>query len=121
LIVHQSMQRAFQDRAFGGGPDASAIERHKTSAVGACLVACVAAGGVASAAPAVPVTEAAYRAEVERWRAERDERLRAPDGWLSLVALSWLKPGANRFGSAGDNEVILPEPAPAHAGTLVVE
>jgi uncharacterized protein (DUF1684 family) len=62
----------------------------------------------------------AYRADVERWREAREVRLRAPDGWLSVVGLSWLKPGENRFGSARDNDVRLPAGAPAHAGTYVV-
>jgi uncharacterized protein (DUF1684 family) len=76
--------------------------------------------GRAAGAPGA-VSDAAYRAEVERWRVARDERLRAPDGWLSLVGLTWLRPGANRFGSAPDNDVVLPAPAPAHAGTFVVD
>jgi uncharacterized protein (DUF1684 family) len=87
----------------------------------------LAVAGVARGAPAgaddmrgdvsAPAT---YRAEVERWRAARDERLRAPDGWLSLVGLVWLKPGSNRFGSARDNDVHLPDGVPAHAGAFVV-
>ena len=36
-----------------------------------------------------------YHASVERWHAERLARLRAPAGWLSLVALHWLAPGSN--------------------------
>jgi len=67
------------------------------------------------------VTEAAYRADVEGWRAERDARLRAADGWLSLVGLVWLEPGVNRFGSARDNEVRLPSSTPARAGAFVVD
>jgi uncharacterized protein len=72
--------------------------------------------------PSTPATASAetYRADVESWRAAREARLRAPDGWLTLVGLLWLAPGANRFGSASDNEVRLPAGAPAHAGTLVV-
>jgi len=66
------------------------------------------------------MTEAAYRADVEGWRAARDERLRAPDGWLSLVGLVWLRPGVNRFGGARDNDVRLPDSVPAHAGAFVV-
>jgi uncharacterized protein (DUF1684 family) len=100
------------------GP-AAPVVRHIASTVGACLLAFGAAGAIAGAAP--PVNDAAYRAEVERWRAARDERLRAPDGWLSLVGLVWLKPGENRFGSAGDNDVHLPAGVPAHAGAFVVE
>jgi uncharacterized protein len=64
---------------------------------------------------------AGYRADVERWRRERDERLRAPDGWLTLVGLVWLKPGANRFGGGPDDDVRLPASVPVHAGALVVE
>ncbi|HEV3030661.1 MAG TPA: DUF1684 domain-containing protein [Polyangia bacterium] len=67
-----------------------------------------------------PMTEAAYRADVEGWRAARDARLRAPDGWLSLVGLVWLKPGVNRFGSARDADVRLPDSVAAHAGAFVV-
>jgi len=73
-----------------------------------------------AAGTAAPVSDAAYRAETEAWRQAREARLRAPDGWLTLVGLVWLKPGANRFGSARDNDVILPAAAPAHAGTFVV-
>src|SRR5262245_62038857 len=62
-----------------------------------------------------------YTAEIERWRRERETRLRAPDGWLSLAGLTWLHPGANRFGAAPDDEIRLPPPAPAHAGTLLVD
>ena len=68
-----------------------------------------------------PLTEAAYRADVDGWRAARDERLRAPDGWLSFVGLVWLKPGVNRFGSARDNDVRLPDSVPAHGGAFVVD
>ncbi|MDB4980580.1 MAG: hypothetical protein JWM82_1332 [Myxococcales bacterium] len=67
-----------------------------------------------------PAAAEAYRVDVESWRAAREARLRAPDGWLTVVGLLWLAPGANRFGSAPDNEVRLPGGAPAHAGTLVV-
>jgi uncharacterized protein len=77
-------------------------------------------GGTATSRPA-STDAAAYRAETEAWRAERETRLRAPDGWLSVVSLAWLAPGANRFGSASDNEIRLPAAAPAHLGTFVVE
>lgn len=58
-----------------------------------------------------------YQQEIERWHAQRIARLTAPDGWLSLVGLEWLKPGTNRIGSAGDNDVVLAK-APAHLGTI---
>ena len=79
------------------------------------------AASAASAGTASGVSDAAYRTELERWRAARDERLRAPDGWLSVVGLAWLKAGVNRFGSARDNDVHLPDGVPAHAGAFVVD
>src|SRR5262245_37907150 len=73
-----------------------------------------------AAATAAPVP-ADPAAEVQTFREDRERRLRAPDGWLSLVGLVWLHPGANRFGSAPDDEVRMPASTPAHAGTLVVD
>jgi uncharacterized protein (DUF1684 family) len=37
----------------------------------------------------------AYEQEIKTWQAKRAERLKAPDGWLSLVGLQWLTPGEN--------------------------
>src|SRR6185503_5164933 len=39
------------------------------------------------------------------------------------AALYWLKPGANRFGTAADSELVLPgsSAAPAHVGTFHLE
>ena len=59
----------------------------------------------------------AYVPEIERWHASRIARLTAPTGWLSLVGLEWLEPGANRLGSAADNDIVLAK-APAHLGTI---
>jgi uncharacterized protein (DUF1684 family) len=61
-----------------------------------------------------------YRDDVEAWRRQREADLRGPDGWLALAGLTWLHPGANRFGSAPDNDIHLPASAPPHAGTLTV-
>jgi uncharacterized protein len=59
----------------------------------------------------------AYTQQIEHWRAQRIARLTAPDGWLALVALDWLKPGANTLGSAHGNDIVLPK-APARLGTI---
>ena len=56
-----------------------------------------------------------FTREIESWRKQRLERLQAPDGWLSLVGLEWLKPGSNKIGSASDNDIIIAG-APAHLG-----
>ena len=49
----------------------------------------------------------AYVQELERWRAERLADLTSDNGWLTLVGLFWLHPGANRFGSAPGNDLVL--------------
>jgi uncharacterized protein (DUF1684 family) len=65
---------------------------------------------------------AAYRQEVERWRKERAENLRSPEGWLAVAGLFWLREGANRLGTAAGNDIVLaPGSAPAHAGTLTLQ
>ncbi len=62
-------------------------------------------------------TSQTYSQEIETWHAARIARLTAPDGWLSLVGLEWLKPGTNRIGSAADNDIVLAR-APAHLGAV---
>ncbi|MGH8145517.1 MAG: DUF1684 domain-containing protein [Rhodanobacteraceae bacterium] len=59
----------------------------------------------------------AYQQEIETWHAGRIERLTAPDGWLSLVGLEWLKPGANTIGSTEDNDIVLAK-TPARLGVI---
>ena len=69
-----------------------------------------------------PPADPAYLAELETWRAERLAKLTGEDGWLTLVALAWLDPGANPFGSAPANRVVLPgRGVPPVAGTLILE
>lgn len=62
-----------------------------------------AAADEAAAAKAAREAKLAYEREVRDWRHERQERLLRPDGFLSLVGLHWLKPGATYVGSAQDN------------------
>jgi uncharacterized protein (DUF1684 family) len=70
-------------------------------------------------APAPTPAGEEYRAAVEKWRAEREARLRAEDGWLSVVGLYWLEDGASRFGTDASNEIVLPPgTAPARAGVF---
>src|SRR5687768_10231978 len=65
---------------------------------------------------AAPATD--YEAEIETWRARREKNLRAEDGWLSVIGLSWLKPGTNTVGSAKGSDVPLPASAPPRLGTI---
>ncbi|MBZ0222737.1 MAG: DUF1684 domain-containing protein [Dokdonella sp.] len=70
-------------------------------------------------AEAPAASPADYVKSVETWRAQRVERLTAPTGWLSLIGLHWLKEGANRVGSAVDNDIVLAA-GPAHFGTVTL-
>ena len=63
--------------------------------------------------------ESAYRAEIEQWRTARVERLRQPEGWLSLVGLHWLTEGVQTVGRASDNDVALAV-GPDRLGTLTL-
>ena len=72
------------------------------------------------AAPPVDVATTTQAFHVERLA-----QLEKPEGWLSLVGLLWLKPGANRVGASPDNDLQTPkgsqpggvaEPWPDHIG-----
>ena len=66
--------------------------------------------------PAGLAQDASYRAGIDRWRADREARLRAEDGWLAVVGLSWLRPGANLAGRGQGAAIILPPSAPERLG-----
>jgi uncharacterized protein len=65
-------------------------------------------------------TQAAWRHEEDTWRAQRERELAAPDGWLTLIGLEWLKPGVNTFGTAADCTIKIRAHAPEHFGLLTV-
>jgi len=60
-----------------------------------------------------------YTHEIEQWRAKRTANLTSPTGWLSLIGLEWLQEGANRVGSASDNDILL-KAGPAHLGVVTL-
>ncbi len=60
-----------------------------------------------------------YARQIEAFRAARVDRLKAPQGWLSLIGLYWLKEGNNTIGSAKDNDVVLSK-GPAHLGSVAL-
>ena len=61
-----------------------------------------------------------YEGQIAAWRANREIRLKADDGWLTVVGLHWLKEGANRAGTNEDWEVPLPKSLPANVGTFTL-
>ena len=63
---------------------------------------------VATLALAALAADAPYVSEIEKWRAAREERLKADGGWLTVTGLFWLKDGANTFGSDKANDIVLP-------------
>lgn len=65
-------------------------------------------------------TDPAWLEQLSKWRAQREQELSAPDGWLTLVGLEWLKPGPNSFGAAADNPIRIRAKAPDHLGSLDV-
>jgi hypothetical protein len=95
-------------------------------AVMALMSICAGSHSCFGQAPAVPTSqaasspEAAWRQKIEAWRSQREKEIAAPDGWLTLIALEWLKPGVNTFGSAADNQVRISAKAPDHIGLLTV-
>ena len=73
-----------------------------------------------SPSPAVAPADAQWLQELTAWRAQQERDLAAPDGWLTLVGLEWLKPGINALGAAADNSIKIRAQAPAHLGLLTV-
>src|SRR3954462_8705965 len=46
--------------------------------------------------PALLIAASGYNQEAVKWRADYESRLKAPDGWLSVVGLYWLHEGINK-------------------------
>jgi uncharacterized protein len=88
----------------------------------ALLMATLMPNCAAQSAASSPSTgsEAKWRESLLAWRAARDREVSAPDGWLTLVGLDWLKPGANSVGAAADCQIRVRAQAPAHLGLLTV-
>jgi len=79
-----------------------------------------AADTTAPVVPAVSAGDAKWRQYVATWRAERERQIDAPDGWLSLVGMEWLKPGVNSVGAAEDNQIRVRAKVPDHVGLITV-
>jgi uncharacterized protein len=58
-----------------------------------------------------------YESEIAEWRSAREAKLKADGGWLTVAGLFWLHEGANSFGKAESNDIVLPD-GPAKAGVF---
>jgi len=65
--------------------------------------------------------QTAWQRDLLAWRTQRATNLQAPEGWLSLIALGWLKEGDNSFGSAPDNRIALSGNGPDHIAIVRLE
>jgi uncharacterized protein len=61
-----------------------------------------------------------YHEEIEKWRQKRVTDLKAPDGWLSVTGLYWLKPGETKVGSDPASDLLLPDRAAGSVGTFTL-
>jgi len=69
----------------------------------------------------MPILAGDYASEIADFRAARERSISSPDGWSSLVGLSWLKEGLNRVGADPASEVPLPSSVPLRVGTIILK
>jgi uncharacterized protein len=58
-----------------------------------------------------------YPTQFAEWQARRIAALKAPDGWLNIIARVWLSEGTVTVGSAAGNDIVLSS-GPAQVGSL---
>jgi uncharacterized protein (DUF1684 family) len=79
------------------------------------------AAAVFAAAQLLPAASS-YVSSIEAWRVERESKLKAPDGWLTVAGLFWLREGENRAGADPSYEIVLPKGrAPQRIGVFDFE
>jgi len=88
--------------------------------LGVCYQAIPSASAQSATVAADNSPDTQWRRELDAWRTQREHELSAPDGWLTLVGLEWLKPGVNSFGTAADCAIRIRAQAPEHFGLLTV-
>lgn len=77
----------------------------------------VAAALLGLATVTFPLDSQAQVSDLTQWRKAYADSLNRPDGWLSLVALEWLRDGDTSIGSTAGNKVQLKH-VPAKLGVL---
>ena len=84
------------------------------SAVVAATIAASGCGRAPANSQPVSMSDEAYAASVNTWRAEHEASYRR--GYVTIAGLHELKEGANSAGSARTNDVVLPASVPATIG-----
>lgn len=81
---------------------------------------CLGASLAALAFSALPAGADSYRQSIEKWRVQREARLKADDGWLCVTGLFWLKEGESTAGSGAGAAIRLePGSAPERVGKFL--
>ena len=55
----------------------------------------------------MPVGAQEFDTEINTWRADREARLTAEDGWLTVAGLFFLTEGTSSFGTSPLNDIVL--------------
>ncbi|WP_235935575.1 hypothetical protein [Devosia aurantiaca] len=58
-----------------------------------------------------------YPTQYADWQSRRLEALKAPNGWLNIIARVWLSEGTVTVGATQDNDIVL-SAGPDHVGSL---
>jgi uncharacterized protein (DUF1684 family) len=75
---------------------------------------------LAFAAVSLFAADSAYRQGIAQWRAEREAKLKADNGWLTVVGLHWLHEGSNTVGSDPYTDAPVPASAPPLVGRIIL-
>ena len=75
---------------------------------------------LALAAISLFAADSSYQREITQWRTDREAKLKADDGWLTVVGLHWLHEGVNTVGSDPNADAPLPASLPARVGTITL-
>lgn len=78
--------------------------------------------GAQNEAQAAAADSQSYTDQVNEWHEQRIASLQGERGWLKLAGLYWLDDGRHSFGSAAENDIVMPKGAISRfAGDIVRE
>ena len=87
--------------------------------MGLCRLAVLFSAATVFVTTTLPAADGSYTVDIQKWREQREARLKADDGWLTVSGLFWLKQGNNPAGSGPANSIVLPSAAPERVGIFV--